>query len=75
MKCPKCKNDALQENHAFCFNCGFDLGENNETTSPSPSQREATTELEDFNQAAEDSDVITDKAYASPGKFSIILGS
>lgn len=75
MKCPKCKNDALQENHAFCFECGFDLRENNETTSPSPSQREATTKSEDFNQAAEDSDVINDKPCASLGKFSIILGS
>lgn len=75
MKCPKCKNDDLQEKHAFCFECGFNLRENNGTTPPSPSQHEAKTESEDFTQGAEDSDVIDDKACASPGKFSIILGS
>lgn len=58
MKCPnpECKNTALGENHAFCFECGSKiLKANEEASSPSVDDNDQTPATN-----AEDSDVLED---------------
>ena len=52
MKCPKCKNDALEEKHDFCFKCGFALRGNGETTSQGNATRTPDSEMHDDEDAS-----------------------
>lgn len=52
MKCPKCKNDALEEKHDFCFKCGFALHGNGETTSQRNVTQTQDSEMNDDEDAS-----------------------
>jgi len=57
MICPRCKNDALKEEHEFCFKCGLNLRAV-ETKSPPLSQRDKAASKE-LDQIEQNSDVNT----------------
>ena len=63
MKCPKCKNDALEEKHDFCFKCGHALRGNGETIS-----QQGDAPQTDVTQTTQDSEM-NDKKDASLSKF------
>ena len=71
MRCPRCENDALEEEHDFCFKCGLGLRTNQETTSLPPSQvNTASTDL--ITQAVQESNPVNDNTEAS-GKTPVSL--
>ena len=59
MRCPKCKNTALDKKHTFCFDCGTKL---------EPDDRDVTGDAKELSRVAQSSDV-DDRSDVSLGKI------
>ena len=68
MRCPNpgCKNNALKEEHAFCFECGTQLKAPEKASSPSVET--PATNAKDLTCIAQNSDV-ANETDVSPGKM------